>query len=57
MKDEDPVVGGEPQVAFDPGAEFDGGGEGGKAVLRGTSIKVQAPVREPPGTRVERIRP
>ena len=56
MRYEDLVIGGEPQVAFDPGAEVHGSGKGGKAVLWGACIIVQAPVRESPWARIERIR-
>ena len=56
MKYEDLVIGGEPKVAFDPGTELHGRLERGETVLRGTSIKMQPPVREPPWARVERIR-
>ena len=55
MEDEDLVVGGQPQVAFDARADFERGGEGDQAVLGKARAIVQAPVGEALRARIERI--
>ena len=47
MKDNDPVVGCEPQVAFDPGVSLERRGEGEQAVLGESRAVVKAAMGEP----------
>ena len=56
MKDEDPVVGGQAKIAFDPGTDFQRSSKGEQAVLGKSRAIVQAPVGEPLRTGVEGVR-
>ena len=56
VKHQDLVVGGQPQVAFDAGAELQRGGEGDQAVFGKRGAMVQPAMREPLSTGIERIR-
>ena len=46
VEDDDLVVGGQPQVAFDPGAELERGGEREQAVLGNAGAVMQPAMRE-----------
>ena len=56
VEDDDPVVGGEPQIALDSAAEFERGCESRQAVLGKAGTIMQAPVGEAERTRIERVR-
>jgi hypothetical protein len=56
VEDEDPIVGRQPEVAFNSGAELQGGCESEQAVFGETGAIVQAAVREPRWAGIERIR-
>ena len=50
MKNNNLIVGRQPQVAFDAGAELQRGGEGDHAIFRKSGAGMKAPVREAHGT-------
>ena len=56
VENHDPIVGGEPDIAFDSGARFDCRGERDQAVLRKARAIMQAAVGEPLRSWIERIR-
>ncbi len=56
MKNDDVIVGGQPQVALDPRAEFERRRKGKKAVFRKARTGMQAAMREALRTGVERVR-
>ena len=55
MKHDDPIVGGQAQIAFDARAQLERAGEGDEAILGKTGAVMQAPVRKPGGTGIERV--
>ena len=52
MKQDDTVVGGQPEVRFDPRATLESGSEGDETVLGKRGAGMQAPVRKADRTRV-----
>ncbi len=56
VENEDPIVCGQPQVAFDAGPDLEGGGDGKQAVFGETGAIVQAAVCEPRWAGIERVR-
>ena len=61
VEHDDLVVGGEPQITFDPAAEFERRGESGQAVFGKAGAVMQASVRKtertrPKGIKIPRIR-
>lgn len=56
VKDDHPIVDGQPEIALDPAAELERGDEGGQAVLGKSGAGVQAPVRESGRSGIERVR-
>jgi hypothetical protein len=57
VEDEHAIVGGQPQVAFNPRAQLQGRGEGDQAILWKAGAIVEAPVCEPLGPGIERVSP